>query len=132
MADYRRHMRVHKSKLPDSPVKPPNALLSRKSDGKGVFDFDGILEREADCKEEFTPASICSNAKRSDIDSFYSDAELDHTFYENNNDDDVDDHPNNDGTVGDEDNSNDDSDFSDETYVPSDTSHMDDNDDCLA
>ena len=87
LADYRRHMRVHKSKLPDSPAKPPNALLSRKADGEGVFDFDGVLERESDCQHEFTQASICSNAKHSDVDSFYSDAELDYMSYANNNDD---------------------------------------------
>ena len=80
-------MRVHKSKLPDSPAKPPNALLSRKADGEGVFDFDGVLERESDCQHEFTQASICSNAKHSDVDSFYSDAELDYMSYANNNDD---------------------------------------------
>ena len=61
LADYRRHMRVHKSLLPNSPAKPPNALLSRKSDGEGVFDFDGVLQRE----EEFSPASPGSNAERS-------------------------------------------------------------------
>ena len=124
-------MRVHKSKLPDSPAKPPNALLSRKADGEGVFDFDGILEREDKFQHDFTQASICSNAKHSDVDSFYSDADLDNMSYTNNDDDVADVHPNDDDSVEDDNYSDDDSDFSDGTYVSSDTSQMDDNDDCL-
>jgi hypothetical protein len=123
-------MRVHKSKLPDSPAKPPNALLSRKADGEGVFDFDGILEREDKFQHDFTQASICSNAKHSDVDSFYSDADLDNMSYTNNDDDVADVHPNDNDSVEDDNYSDDDSDFSDGTYVSSNTSQMDDNDDC--
>ena len=116
LADYRRHMRVHKSLLPNSPAKPPNALLSRKSDGEGVFDFDGVLQRE----EEFSPASPGSNAERSDVDSYYSDAELNNISYGNNNDDesvDTDPHNEDNGNFGDDDNSSDESDSSDGSYT---------------
>jgi hypothetical protein len=65
-------MRAHECELPDSPLKPPNELLSQKSNGEGAFDFDGVLDDEdGDCKDEFTPASICSDAEHSDVDSFY-------------------------------------------------------------
>jgi len=47
-------------------VKPSNQLLSRKSDGEGVFDFDGVLDREDNFNYEI--------ALDSDVDSFYSDA----------------------------------------------------------
>ena len=122
-------MRVHKSKLPDSPVKPPNALLSRKSDSEGVFDFDGVLQREDDgTTHEFAPASICSNAEHSDVDSFYSDAELANISYGNNIDDadDVEPDDNDNGSHGDDDYSSDESDFSDGTYLASDTDDTDD------
>ena len=122
-------MRVHKSKLPDSPAKPPNALLSRKSDGEGVFDFGGILEREDDGRHGFAQSN-CSHGERSDVDSFYSDAEFDNMSYGNNDDDDaVDVEPGDDnGIAGDDDYWSDESDSSDGSYLPSDT---DDDDDCL-
>ena len=61
------------------------------------------------------------------VSDLYSDAELDHISDAISTDDAIDAHPNA-GTVHDEEYSNDDSDFSDVTYVPSDTSHLDDND----
>ena len=94
-------MRVHKQQLPDSPVKPPNQLLSRHSttDGDGVFNFDEVLYREDE--EHISVAS--------DADSYYSDAGIVGKS-DNESDidsDDDDDHQRND----------DDSDFSDSTYI---------------
>ena len=85
-----------------------------------ILNFDGVLQREDNGTHEFAPASICSNAKHSDVDSFYSDAEL---SYGNNNDDVDDIEPDNDdnGSDGDDDYSSDESDFSDGTYLASDT-----------
>ena len=65
---YRRHIRTHQQELPDSPIKPPNQLLSRKSDGEGIFDFDGVLDCEDNC-------DMVGNLD-SDVDSFYSDFEF--------------------------------------------------------
>ena len=70
LGDYRCHIRTHEQHLLGSPVKPPNQLLSRKSDGEGVFDFDGVLEQEDDLNFE--------GGIHSDIDSFYSDNAFDH------------------------------------------------------
>jgi hypothetical protein len=101
-------------------VKPPNQLLSRKSDGEGVFDFDGILDREDDFNYEI--------ALDSDVDSFYSDAAaFDHA--DNNNADD--DMSASDGDY-DSDDVSDDSEFSDCTYIQPDSSHTDMNDDCFS
>ena len=113
--------------LPGSPAKPPNQLLSRKSDGEGVFDFDGVL----DCKEEFT----YDHAVDSDVDSFYSDSQFEHdetnsineAVSENSNGDMDDGDTNSDYNNSDD--SADDSDFSDNTYIQSDTTRSDiDND----
>ena len=109
--------------LPGSPAKPPNQLLSRKSDGEGVFDFDGVLE----CEEEFT----FDLAVDSDADSYYSDAVIEQEETNNMNDDvsDNDNGDNDEGETNSDDNNSADSDFSDSTYVQSDTTLRDfDND----
>lgn len=106
-------MRVHEQRLPDSPVKPPNQLLSRHSrtEGDGVFDFDEVLYWEDNDQFMIEPDS--------DADLYYSDAgivgEEDDKSADNIND--VDNHQDD----------YDDSDFSDSTYITEES--MDNNND---
>ena len=136
---YRRHVRTHLNELPDSPIKPPNQLLSRKSDGEGVFDFDGVLDSEDNLN--------VGGELDSDVDSFYSDCDFHHDA-----DSDADEHgdaiADDDSDANSDDNGNDDSDvnsdddsdaeysvISDGTYIQSEssvTNNNNDDDDCFS
>jgi hypothetical protein len=111
LGDYRRHVRTHEH-LPGSPAKPPNQLLSRRSDGEGVFDFDGVLDTEDDF--------VVEGGFHSDDDSFYSDVEFQHNDTGNSihSNDDSDAHSESYSENNSNDNSNDDTE-----------DHCDDNDD---
>ena len=141
LGDYRRHVRTHEQQLPGSPAKPPNQLLSRRSDGEGVFDFDGVLDTEDDF--------VVERGFHSDVDSFYSDIEFQHDdtgnsidsndnsddHSESDSDNDSDEDPNDDSEDHYDDNDDDDSDdMSDATYTQSYSSaNMDgSDDDCLS
>lgn len=109
-------MRVHKQQLPDSPVKPPNQLLSRHSttDADGVFDFDEVLYREEE--EHISVAS--------DADSYYSDAGIvgksdNESGIDSDDDDDLQ-------------RNDDDSDFSDSTYITEESMDVDNNSDSFS
>jgi hypothetical protein len=115
LTDYRRHIRTHEQQLPDSPAKPPNQLLSRNSNGEGVFDFDGVLEVE----EDFNYESVVD----SDVDSFYSDNKFE--LNDSNHNSDADDISSSSASDDDDNDSDDmatDSHSSDGTYIPSDSS----------
>ena len=141
---------MHKH-LPGSPAKPPNQLLSRRSDSKGVFDFDGVLDSEDDV--------VVEGGFHSDIDSFYSDIEFHHDDTGNSihsnahsdahdSDSDLDNDSNEDSDSdsdaypdeNDDDHldassndDRDDSDMSDATYIQSDSSgRIVDNNDCFS
>ena len=99
--------------MPDSPAKPPNQLLSRNSNGEGVFDFDGVLDVEEDFNYEMEV--------HSDVDSFFSD-----NVFEHDEDGDTADADAISSSSDDDDSDSDEmsngSDFSDDTFIPSDSS----------